>query len=46
MKERLFARAMEVWRDDPDGLAQRIRESQRERFLLRDLAGTGKNRLF
>ena len=46
VKERLFARLMEVWRDDPDGLAQRVRESQNERFLLRELTGGGENRLF
>ena len=46
VQERLFARAMEVWRGDPDGVDQRVRESQKERYLLREIAGTGENRLF
>ena len=46
IKARLFARMMEVWRNDPDGLDQQIRESQKERYLLRELTGDGENRLF
>ena len=46
MQDRLFTRAMEVWRGDPDGINQRVRESQKERYLLREITGTGENRLF
>jgi len=37
---------MEVWRGDPDGLSKRVRESQKERHLLREITGTGEGRLF
>ena len=46
VQDRLFARAMEVWRGDPDGLSKRVRESQKERYLLREITGTGEDRLF
>ena len=46
MQDRLFARAMEVWRGDPDGRSKRVRESQKERYLLREITGTGEDRLF
>ena len=45
IQNRLFARIMELW-SDPDALAHNIRESQEERYLLRELTGGGENRLF
>ena len=45
IQNRLFARIRDFW-PDPDALAQAIRESQEERYLLRELTGGGENRLF
>ena len=45
IQDRLFARIGDLW-PDPDALAQAIRESQEERYLLRELTGGGEERLF
>ena len=45
VQDRLFARIRDFW-PEPDALAQTIRESQEERYLLRELTGGGEDRLF
>jgi choline-sulfatase len=42
VQEKLFRRVCEIW-PDPDALDQRIRESQEERYLLRNLTTKEKD---
>ena len=42
VQEKLFRRVCEIW-PDPDALDQRIRESQEERYLLRNLTSKEKD---
>ena len=42
IQKELFNRIKEIW-PDPDALEQKIRESQEERFLLRELTSPSNN---